>query len=202
MTFNITPAAILSDVLLANNLLNKTLNIDVVAVIDQQTLIQVFHDARPVRALVRETARVMDYPVETGAIVSDHRISNPTEIELTCIIPEKFYDSAYPEIRNAWQNATLLKVQTRVGTYSNMIISDLPHEEEPDMFNVITITIKMREVIFVAPSSIAAPSQLANFQPGNPALTSTVNSGLLSAVTAGTTALSYFHAGTVWGVPI
>lgn len=202
MAFNITPASVISDALTVNNFTSRKSKVDVVAVLDQGTLQQVFSEARPLKAHVRETATVMKYPVETGAIISDHRISNPTEIEFVCIIPEAAYSSAYPAIRNAWQNATLLSVQTRTGTYKNMIIGDMPHEEEPDMFNAITQFIKFVEVIYVAPASIAAPGKLANFVPKNPAYNSTVNSGLLSSVTVGTSALSYFHAGTVWGVPI
>lgn len=202
MALNITPASVLSGVSSAGNLLIKSLNVDIIAVLDQESMTQIFRDARPVKATVRETARVMDYPIETGAILSDHRISNPTEIEMICLIPSKAYSSAYPVIRNAWVNATLLSVQTRLGTYRNMIISDLPHEEEPDIFNAVTISIKFREVIYSAPSSIASPQPLANFAPANPAYESTVNSGLLSAVNASSSALSYLHAGTVWGIRI
>lgn len=202
MAFNITPEAIVSDVVTLGNLLTKTLNVDVVAVLDQSTMLQVFSEARPLRSQVRETSKVMDYPVETGSTLSDHRISNPTEIEFTCIIPAAAYSSAYPAIRNAWQNATLLSVQTRTGTYRNMIIKDMPHEESPDMFNAITQYIAFKEVILVAPSSIASSGTQANFLPANPMYQTTVNSGLLAPITVAGSALSYFHAGTIWGVPI
>lgn len=202
MAFNITPAAVLSDAATVVSILQKTLNVDVVAVLNQETMLQVIHDARPVRAEVLETSTVMKYPVETGAIISDHRVSNPTEIKFVCVIPSTAYSSAYQELRNAWLNATLLSVQTRTGTYRNMIVANMPHEETPDMFNAITQFIHFEEVIFVAPASIATPNTLANFSPANPANNSTVNSGLLAPITVAGSALSYLHAATVFGVPI
>ncbi len=203
MAFNITPEFLLSGANTVGNLLSQITNTDVVQVLNQTTMQQVFGGARPVKARVRESARVMDYPVETGVLLSDHRISNPTEIELTCIIPSGQYSIAYPTIRTAWQLGTLLSVQTRLGTYKNMIISDLPHEEEPDMFSAVTMDIKLREVIYTVPSSIAGSGLLANYSPRNPAMNSiTVGSGILSSTAAAGSALSYLHAATVFGIKI
>lgn len=199
MAFNITPQTILSNATVGLNLLTSVAKIDIVGVLDQETLQQVFPQARPMKATVRETAKVMDYPVETGVTLSDHRISNPTEIELITIINSDSYESAYQAIRNIWKNATLLSVQTRTGTYRNMIISDMPHEEDPDMFNAITQAIRFREVIMVVPSSIAASGSIANYAPRNPVDQSMQPRGLLSAITAAGTALSYFNAISIWG---
>lgn len=198
--FNLTPAALISDLVTASDLLNIASNVDIVAVLDQESMQQIFADARPLKATVKETARVMDYPVETGAILSDHRVSNPTEIEMLFIINSAFYASAYQAIRNAWLMATKLSVQTKTGTYKNMIIADMPHEEDPDMFDAINQFIRFREVILVAPSSVASPDPLANYAPADPVNQSTVNRGLISAITTGTSGLSYFHAASVWGI--
>lgn len=200
MSFNITPQAILSDISSAANFLISSLAVDVNAVLNQETLQQVFPDARPVKATVKETARVMDYPVETGATLSDHKIINPIEIEIIFVINQDFYSSAYQQIRTAWINSTLLSVQTRTGTYLNMIVSDMPHEEEPDMYNAITQQVRFREIIFVAPNSLAQPGQLANYKPANPTNLPVINRGLLAGLAAPTTVLSYFHAKSVWGL--
>ncbi len=202
MAFNITPDTVLSGIQQVGNLLIKTSRVDVIQVINQETLLQIFSGARPMKAGVRETLRVMNYPVETGAILSDHKINNPTEITLDTIIPASEYASAYPQVRNAALNATLLSVQTRLGTYRNMIISDYPHEEEPDMFTAVAMTIKLQEVIFAAPTSIAAQGQLANYAPANPENTAVANSGLIGALVTPATILGYLHAGSVWGISL
>lgn len=207
----ITPQTILSDVQSgAVDILTSVAKVDVVAVLAQNTttdvttgqvntvFAQVFSGARPIKATVKETAKVMDYPVETGATYSDYRISNPTEIELPCLIAQADYGTAYQAIRNAWRNATLLSVQTRTGTYQNMIIADLPHEEDAEMFTSISILLKLREVILIAPASIAAQPMLANYAPASPQNSMTVNAGLLAGIAAPTSVLSYFHASSVW----
>lgn len=200
MAFNITPSAILSNVLTAANLLTSISNVDVVAVLDQESLQQIFPNARPLEAEVRETARVMDYPVETGAILSDHRVINPTEINIPFLISQDYYSSAYEAIRNAWLNATKLSVQTRTGTYRNMIISDIPHREDAEQANAITIFVRLREVIFVAPSSVATPDDLANYSPRDPVNNLPVDRGLIFGIEAVSGVLSYFRALSVWGL--
>jgi hypothetical protein len=199
LPLNLTPQGILSDVQLVAGLLTNVSKVDVVQVLNQQTAAQIFSGARPVKAEVRETARVMDYPVETGVTLSDHRISMPTEIILTCIIPAAQYSIAYPAIRNAWNAPTLLSVQTRTGTYRNMIIAELPHDEDTDLFNAVTITIKLREVIMISGISTAAYGPNTNFIPANPALQTTVQNGLLAATNLVGSGLSYLHSATVVG---
>lgn len=199
MAFNITPVSLLSGASTLNNLLTNALKIDVVAVLNQDSLQQVFANARPLKAIVKETAKVMEYPVETGAVISDHKVNNPTEIEMLFIIPSDAYSTAFQEIRNAWLNATMLSVQTRVGTYRNMIIADRPHEEDPEMFNAITQSIRFKEVLFVAGSNIAEQSNLQNYEPIDPQNAQTVNRGLLTAITSAGSGLSYFNALSVWG---
>ena len=92
LPFNVTPASVLSDASLVAGLLTTTNKVDVVQVLNQQTNTQMFQGARPIKAEVREYAKVMDYPVESGVTLSDHRISMPTEIIFTCI---KFLGSVF-----------------------------------------------------------------------------------------------------------
>lgn len=198
--FNFTPASILADAQLGLDLLANITKVDIVGVFDQQSFSQVFPGARPMKASVRETSRVMDYPVETGVTLSDHHVINPTEIELMMVINSLEYGSAYQAIRNAWVNATLLMVQTRTGVYRNMIVAQMPHEETPDMYDAIYQTVRLREVIFVAPSSIAAPTQPANYSPVNPVNQNTVTRGFQSPVALAGSALSLANVINLWGL--
>lgn len=200
MAFNITPAAIISNVLSGANVLNSIIKVDVVGVLDQETLQQVFSDARPVKATVKENSAVMRYPVESGVKIADHRVIENTIIDMVFIIGVDAYSSAYQAIRSAWQNATLLSVQTRTGTYRNMIIADMPHEEDADMASAITQFVRFEEVKFIFPNGDAVPDGLSNYAPRDPTNAITVDRGLISAVTAGTGILSYFRALSVWGL--
>lgn len=155
---------------------------DIVGIYDATNLQQVFANARPLKATVRETSRVMDHPVETGVIISDHHIINPKEINIPIVISKDYYASMYQQIKNAFINATLLCVQTRTDFYSNIIVADMPHEEDADMFDVVTLALHLKEVLYVAPNSIAAPTSPANYNPADPVKSNIVQSGQQSPI--------------------
>lgn len=197
---NITPASIAGNAQTALGFFTTQKRVDIVKILNQQTLQQIFTAARPIKASVRETAKVMQYPVETGATLSDNRVSNPTEIHMELFIPSEAYTSVYPQIRNAWLNATMLSVQTRTGTYKNMIIQDMPHEETAEMFSAITMQVIFKEVIQIGAAQSGAPAVLNNYSPASPNHANTVNSGLISGLNVASSALSYFKAASVVGL--
>lgn len=124
------------------------LAIDVVAVFTQD-FTQVFPKARPLKAVVKEEAKVMEHPVETGAIITDHRIILPVEIELSMMLNSVDYQDVYREIRSYYLQSTLLVVQTKSGVYENQLIASMPHEEDPDQYGVLTLALKLKQVQFV-----------------------------------------------------
>ncbi len=178
-------------------LLTSSKRIDVVKILDQQTMAQVFQAARPMKAHVKETAKISKYPVETGYTSADNRVSNPTEIEMDMFIPAGAYDTAYPQIRNAWQAGTLLSVQTRTGTYKNLVIEDMPHDEDPDIYTAVIMHIRFSEFIIV---SSAGNSTVSNYSPAQPQAVNTLQAGLIQGLAAGGSALSYFHAASILGL--
>jgi len=140
---------------------------DIVAVFDQNYN-QLFRDARAIKAVVKEQAKVMEHPVESGAIITDHRIILPVEIDLSLILSSADYQDVYSSIKQYYLNATLLIVQTRSGIYTNQLISGLPHEEDPTMYDALTLALSLKEVIMVTP-------QYAT--PRHPSNTNTTNRG-------------------------
>lgn len=161
---------------------------------------QLFTNARPMKATIRETSKVMEHPVETGVVLSDHHIINPIEIDIPLIVTSNApgllgtltgsvaqnYATTYSQIRQAFLNATPLAVKTNVGVFSNMIIANMPHEENPDMFDVITILLHLKQVIYIQPNGQLQP----NYQPLAANNSSTLSSGLQSAGTLGTQLLA------------
>ncbi len=129
---------------------------DSVAVFDQNFK-QVFSKARPLKATVKEEAKLMEHPVETGATITDHRIILPIEIELSMILQASDYLDVYRQIKQYFLNATLLTVQTRSGIYTNQLIESLPHEEDPSMFNTLTVALKFKQVQFTTPQNSIVP---------------------------------------------
>jgi len=153
---------------------------DYVAVFNQD-FDQVFPRARAIKATVKEEAKVMEHPVESGAIISDHRIILPVEIELSLILASIDYQDTYRVIRQYYLNATLLVVQTRAGVYENQLISSMPHEEDPDLYNAITVALKLKQVQFVTAKYGVVPKKASN--------SSTVKRGVQNGTPPKSTAL-------------
>ena len=118
---------------------------------------QVFPNARPLKATIKETSKLMEHPLETGATTTDHRIINPTEIEFSLLLNSIDYRSVYQQIKQLRDSATLLTVVTWAGRYDNQLISDFPHEEDPAMYEVLSVALKTKEVLFAKSQSTIVP---------------------------------------------
>ena len=201
LPFNFTPQSILQDFILGLNLITGTLSADVVAVLDQGTFRQIFAEARPMKAFIRETSKVMEHPVESGAMLGDHKVIDPKTIELLMVVSAESYASAFQQIRSAWLNSDLLTVQTKAAVYQNMIIQNLPREEEPEKFDVTVIALQMKEVLFAMPGAISSTTSVSYYSPVAPNNANTIARGLQQAIlNPVSSVLSLIHAASVWGI--
>ncbi len=124
---------------------------DVVAVLDAD-LVQVFTEARAIKATIGRTSKVMEHPLETGAVVTDHRVVLPITIELSLLLTSTDYAAVYHQIRDLFINGNLLVVQTRVDSFPSMLIEKMPHDENPDIFDGVSVALSLKEALFVQPT--------------------------------------------------
>jgi hypothetical protein len=178
----LTTTSLLSDAEFGLDLLAMAgSNVDIVGIYNDTS--QVYVEARPLKASIRETSKVMEHPVETGVMLSDHHIINPVEIELPLIVPAIYYAAIYQQIKTDFLAATQLTVKTAVNVYGSMIIADMPHEESPEHFNAIILGLRLKQVLFEVPGSTQPLP--ANYSPAAAADQNTVQSGLQSAAAIG-----------------
>lgn len=126
---------------------------------------QIIQNARPVSADVVPRARLMDHPLESGQLITDYKVILPIEILMSVIMTSAYFRDTYREIWNLWQNSTLVTVQTKTGSYSNMVISEQPHEERVERYDAILMYIRFRQV--------QTDTNSQNFSPAEPAMTDT-----------------------------
>jgi hypothetical protein len=180
MAINIVP--IIQDLAALISLFN-TGSIDSVAFFDQESFQQIFAEARPVKLTERPSAKLMTHPLENGQEIADFKIINPEEIEVTVIINSFYYGAMYSQIKNYFNNSTLIALGNRVGIANNLIISDIPHEETADMFDSITMWIRLREVLFALAPATFAPADPTADTPDDANFTSQVPQGQVTATT-------------------
>lgn len=157
---------------MATNPQIATASSDVVGVFNQN-FNQVFERARPLKATIKEEAKVFEHPIETGATITDFRIIQPIEIELSLILQSEDYRDVYQQIRQLFLNGELLVVQTKSGVYENQLIQAMPHEEDPGQYDAIILALKLKQAQFVTPQFSTLPVR----QVRNPANSSTVPRG-------------------------
>ena len=164
------------------------MNADVVAVLRMDSMEQVFIGARPLSAQVFEVANAMEHPLEDGSTVTDHIIYLPTEIELPLMVTVDV-ETVMAEVRALYRSAELLIVQTTSGSYENMFIRAMPHDEKADTMGSATIGLQLKEAVFVSavleggltPAQVARPATSTNRRPA--ARTSTAARGAQQTTT-------------------
>lgn len=134
-----------------------TFSKDVVGVYSSDGTSQLFEKARPLKASVTTAATVMTHPVEDGSTVTDYKVVNPTEIELSMVLSSDDYPDVYKSIKEAFVKSTLLTVQTRSGSYSNMMIAAMPHDEDAAMYDSLSLALKLKEVKFATVKTAKVP---------------------------------------------
>lgn len=147
--------------------------VDIVGIFDNDTFEQLWVTARPMKASMTLNQKIMDHPIETGAIVSDFAIVLPVEIELPLLLTGQDYQQTYQEITQYILNQTLVYVALKVGGSMNMLIESISHDETPDVFDAAQVVIKLREIQLITVQYQA----LAASNVATPTDQSTVNSG-------------------------
>lgn len=135
---------------------------DLVAVLEDGSLTQVFVAAQPMRVSVREDGKLTQFPVEDGTTRSDHFVRLPIQITIDFLLTDDTRNG-FAELRAAFQQRTIVSVQTKVALYFSMVITAIPHDETPDGGNSITVPITLQEWVTIEPEYGALPpSKVAN----------------------------------------
>jgi hypothetical protein len=179
-------AAIFSALSVINDLLSTAINVDIIGIYDEE-LQPLFIDVQYLQGEVKESSQVMRHPVETGTMIADNHIINQVEINLSLMIMSSFYNSMYSQLKQAFVEGRSLTVQTRTSVYHNMIIADMPHQENADIFDGVVMHLHLMEVLYVVPTSVSAQAAPANFSPEDPVNSNTVQAGLKSPQALSTT---------------
>lgn len=147
-----------SGALSSYSLYASTLAVDVVRITDEFGA-QMFTECRAMRAAVNRSSDLCEHPLETGNTIADFKIIKPNISQLTMFIPADAYGSVYKDIEQAYVNSTSLIVQTRASSYADMVITDMPHDEAPDLGDIVAVTLTLKEVRWFTASVETMPAK-------------------------------------------
>ena len=132
---------------------------DLVAILDNDNLQQLFAATAPMRVSVRESKKATQFAVEDGTTRSDHVTVDAVEISIDLFISDELSRNGYEEIRQAWRDNRLVTVQTKISSYPDMLILEIPHDETPEAGGSIMMPIRMQEWRTYEPQFGALPPQ-------------------------------------------
>lgn len=119
---------------------------------DMDTKKPIFAAANIMSLHVRPRIDYPEHPLETGTMITDHLVLQPVEITVNVILEKNDYRTVYNDIQNYYYAGKLIGVFARSGGYANMAIREMPHEENPDMYDALSMEITLKEIILVTPA--------------------------------------------------
>ncbi|VFR32584.1 FIG00431858: hypothetical protein [plant metagenome] len=133
-----------------------------VAILDAETLQPIFQSAEPMRLSVRESKRATKFAVEDGSERSDHVVKELTEIQIDLLLTDDTRNQ-FDGLRQAYLQNKLVTLQTKVASYENLLILDLPHDETADLGAAINVPVRLQEWLEVKPEyGPLPPAKVAN----------------------------------------
>lgn len=113
------------------------------------------------------TATVSKFPVEGGAIVSDHIVNDPEKVSLECFISNtpigkdsgNFAQDAFDQLKKLWEARELLDIVTQYKVYSDMAIIDISVPLNNKTGQAIQFTIDLIKIKKVQATSVTVYSQ-------------------------------------------
>lgn len=123
-----------------------------IRVTDSETAELIWTEVTHMGVSTDRTAQVMQHPVETGSVVMDHRVIDPTTLYLRLIMSKDNYRKVYASIQSYHVQNKLVKIHTRTRVNRNMAIVAFPDEQDPELFDALSMEVTFREMIFISPS--------------------------------------------------
>jgi hypothetical protein len=145
---------------------------DLVAIYDNETFDVLFTGARVMNLDILDEKKYTQFQVEDGSSRSDHSIKLPIIITGRMMITENT-KPVFETLRQAYLEDRILIVQSRVNSYSSMVIEAMPHTESIENLLGVNVDIRFIEWRTVRPVYGELPLGTTR----NPAQSSTIPRG-------------------------
>ena len=110
-----------------------------------------------IKANVNVRSDMPEHPIESGAKIVDHKIMLPTEIDVDIAMPAYYYASVYRELKKLYEDSEKLSIKTKMSWYYNMVLQNMPHEENAEHIDRVIFTLHFKEVVEIEPKYIKLP---------------------------------------------
>lgn len=138
------------------------------------------------------TINLTQFPVESGSIITDHRIILPKVYKLRGVISGvntignlnalagfagNGTSSVYDELIRLQESAELITITSGLKVYTNLVIKSINAAQDVDTANILIFDVSLEEVLIVNSKSVDIPADKVNPDQRNRA-SSTTNEGV------------------------
>lgn len=113
-------------------------------------------------AEIRQESKLTEQPLETGAVTSDYKIKMPTQISVRIALPAVDYQDILEELQQYKDDAQMIYIETKQGSYKNMQITEIPCPLNVDNIDRVTMTIRFKEVLLSEPINNIATASVSD----------------------------------------
>ena len=136
-----------------------------VEILDNDSLQPIWAGASPMQVSVSETSKATRFAVEDGSVRNDHVVRNATEISIKMMLAGDV-TNLFEALRTTYQQRDLVTIQTKTAVYTNMLVEEMPHEQDPGMADAVAVDLRFVEWQEVKPeygelppAKVAKPKQ-------------------------------------------
>lgn len=143
-----------------------------VIILDNDTLQELWAGSDIMQVSVMETSKATRYAVEDGTSRNDHVIQNPVEITMSIVLVGEVA-RLFQLLKQSYLERKLVTVQTKTDVYTNMLVEEIPHDQDAGMTDGVTVSVRFVEWREVVPEY----GELTMSRVANPNQSDTVNRG-------------------------
>lgn len=134
-----------------------------------------FYGTAVMGAVFDQSGKMCDFPVESGAMISDHKIIMPRIITVQLVMPGILAGRVIDQLNLYYKQSKKIVIQSFTGIYRNLILESMPVSVKPENVSRPIYDLKFREVLLVEPDYTGETQNPANKADGDTKKTSVIS---------------------------
>lgn len=111
-----------------------------------------FFRSAVLNASAEQTGKLCDFPIENGAVISDHKVREPRRVSCMLVMPVMFAGQVIDQLNEYYHYSKKIIIELPTGVYKNMILESMPVSMNPEDVSRPKFELKFREVLIIEPN--------------------------------------------------
>lgn len=133
----------------------------------------------PMNITIHDSVKVARHPIETGEVILDNKVVQPSEVSVTCLVECEHWDKVSRMLDKMLleKSNNPFTIRTKTDDLQGYILYDIVEKQTSDKWDMVEIDLKFIEQLVIESSSISTPANKSNSDTVNSGQSKTSNSG-------------------------